>query len=221
MLIRALHHRGMSGLDAMGVLLVAIRTLTDSPGSCLQRRVSRAFFAIRTRENLYWFFTFDGIQPPTLAGANADQQSRFNAAFNDLRARINANKGKNPCADLFGGLKKAEKALKESKFSVGPTIGDAALAQTKGKNITIDPNKGFFNTSGNQEMQVGVNPHDPSFIQMTDTEIASFVLAHELGHRTGKLIPDGPDRDTTGALSILNNGTVRQACFPEMKPYAK
>ncbi|MCU1264807.1 MAG: Rhs family protein-like [Acidobacteria bacterium] len=179
------------------------------------------FFAVHIGDNYYWLIGFQGIQSPTLAGADADQQSRFNDAFNDLEKRIHAKGGKNPCAELFGGLEKAEKALKDSKFSVGPTKIAGAYAETEGKNVTINPNNGFFGTSGNQTIQVGVNPRAPSYIQGTDLEIATLMLAHELGHRTGKLTPDGPGRDPTGALSIMNNGTVRQACFPELKPFAK
>lgn len=150
---------------------------------------------------------------------NADQQNRFNNAFNDLEKRIHANGGKNPCADLFGGAKNADKALKNTNFSVGPTKVDGALAETNGKNVTINPNNGFFDTSGSQTIQVGLNPRADSFIQLTDVEAGSFVLAHELGHRTGGLKPDG--NDPLGVISIFNNGIVHQACFGDVKGHPK
>ena len=157
--------------------------------------------------------------PPTVQNASSDQQGRFNDAFNDLEKRIHANGGKNPCADLFGGVKKADKALKDTKFSIGQTR-EGALAQALGKNVTINPNNGFFRTTGNQTIQVGLNPRGPSLIKLSDVEIGSFVLAHELDHRTGKLINDSGDRDPTGVLSILNNGAVHKACFGDVRAHS-
>ncbi len=67
-------------------------------------------------------------------------------------------------------------------------------------------------------MRVGLNPLGASFIQLSDVEFASFMLAHELGHRTGKLIPDGSDR--SNALSISNNGAVHKACFGDIPAHS-
>ena len=52
------------------------------------------------------------------------------------------------------------------------------------------------------------------FIQLDNIEFAAFTIAHEIGHRSGKLKPDG--HDPLGALSVLNNGTIQRACFPEV-----
>jgi hypothetical protein len=52
---------------------------------------------------------------PNVRGAK--QQNRFDAAWNDLQERLLENNGDNPCAALFGGLKKAQKALSELLFN--------------------------------------------------------------------------------------------------------
>jgi hypothetical protein len=155
--------------------------------------------------------------PSTVRNATQDQQSRFNDAYNEFWKRLHANNGKNPCADLFGGVKNAENALKGTKFSFGPTEGGAS-AVTLGKNVTIDPNGIFMGTSGSQTIQVGFNLRDKqgSYITLNDVQAAAFVLAHETGHRAGKLRSDG--NDPFGFLSVMNNGDVQKACFGDVTP---
>jgi RHS repeat-associated protein len=159
----------------------------------------------------------DPQNPSTVRNATQDQQSRFNDAYNEFWKRLHANNGKNPCADLFGGIKNAEKALKGTKFSFGPTEGGAG-AVTLGKNVTIDPNGIFMGTSGSETIQVGFNLRDKqgSYITLNNVQAAAFVLAHETGHRAGKLRSDG--NDPFGFLSVMNNGDVQKACFGDVTP---
>jgi RHS repeat-associated protein len=150
------------------------------------------------------------------------EDRRLQAAKDELLRRLRANNGDNPCAKLFGGLKNAEKALKGTKFKVGPTVHPDAVAQTQGKTVTINPNNGFFDTSGFQTLTVGLlgtgGRFVPLQITLNNLQFSAFVLLHELGHRTGTLRPDG--NDPFGFLSVFNSGDVQKACFPEAIPVA-
>ena len=119
------------------------------------------------------------------------------------------------CADLFGGIKKAQELLsnKKTNFKFGPTMNPYAAAETQGKNITINPNGAFMDTSRFINFEINARR---DFIRLTNVEAAAFILAHELGHRSGKLNNDG--NDPLGALSVLNNGRIRNACFAEITP---
>ena len=142
-----------------------------------------------------------------------------NKAFDDLWKRFHEKDGKNPCADFFGGIKNAEAAMQglSGNVKVGPTKSAEADAQISGKTITIDPKKKFFDTSGFVNMQAGLDysKNEVYVSAMTNIEAASFILAHELGHKTGKLKPDGDDVDTLGAASVENSGKIWQACFSD------
>jgi hypothetical protein len=159
----------------------------------------------------------DYDSPPKVKNATQAQQDRFNAGYNEFRNRLNANKGKNPCADLFGGIKKAEKTLKGTNFSFGPT--QRGQAELLGKTVTIDPNRMFMGTSGTETIQVGFNLREKrgSYIDLDNVQAAAFILAHEVGHRAGKLPPDG--NDPFGFLSVINNGTLQKACFSDLIPW--
>ena len=154
--------------------------------------------------------------PATVKNATPDQQNRFNDAFNELWKRLHANDGKNSCANLFGGIKNAEKALKNTNFNFGSTKNPGAWAETLGKNITIASDKGFMNTSGSVTFQVGFDlSRAQAFnISLDNVQSAAFILLHELGHRTGTLNPDG--NDPFGFVSVINNGKVRDACFSDI-----
>jgi hypothetical protein len=166
-------------------------------------------------------------KPPTLKNATPEQQSRFTAAFNELWRRLHEKDGKNPCAELFGGITNAEKALRDTHFSVGTLDDPDAGAETKGRNIKIDPNHGFFDTSSSISIQVGVIPKEharinelpyiPVTITLGNVEMAAFYLLHELGHRTDTLPDDGGSG--LGMQSILNNGKIQKACFPEAETH--
>ena len=157
-----------------------------------------------------------GLQqkPPIIKNATSDQQNRFDDAYNEFWKRLHANNGKNSCADLFGGVKNAEKAVRDTKFAFGPTGG--AAAEALGKTVTIDPNGAFMDDSKTQTFQVGFNLREKKgyYLTMTNVEAAAFILAHELGHRTRKLQPDGHDR--FNFLSVTNNGVVQKACFGDL-----
>lgn len=157
-----------------------------------------------------------GPKPPKVKDAKAEEQSRFEAAWNEFWRRLHENNGKNPCADLFGGVKKAEKALKGTKFSI-QSNGQGAIAVTIGKKVSLDPNGMFTDTSGSATIQVAFNlpVHQGSYITLDNVKAAAFVLAHETGHRTGTLQLDG--HDPMGFLSVMNNGNVQKACFSDAK----
>jgi hypothetical protein len=116
---------------------------------------------------------------------------------------------------LFGGVKNAEKALKGTKFSFGPTEGGAA-AEILGKNVTIDPNGLFMGSGGSETIQVGFNLRDKQgyYITLNNVQAAAFVLAHEIAHRAGKLRSDG--NDPFNFLTVMNNGDVQKACFGDV-----
>jgi len=74
-----------------------------------------------------------------------------------------------------------------------------------------------MSTSGSEIIQVGFNLRDQKgfYITLNNVQAAAFVLAHEIGHRAGKLRSDG--NDPFGFLSIMNNGDVQKACFGDVK----
>jgi hypothetical protein len=154
-------------------------------------------------------------KPPTIKNATSEQQSRFNEAYTEFWKRLHADDGKNPCADLFGGVKNAEKALKSINFSFG-RIDDRGSAETSGKNVTIDPNGQFMDNSGSVKVQIGFNLRNKEgyYINLNNVEAAAFVLAHEAAHRSGKLQSDG--NDPFNFLTVINNGKVHEACFSEV-----
>ena len=117
--------------------------------------------------------------------------------------------------DLFGGVKKAEKALKDTNY-LFERIKSGDPAETKGKLITIDPTGLFMTEKDNAKFQVGVNlpAQQAYYVVMNNIEAAAFILAHEIGHRTDTLERDGHDQ--SGFLSVTNSGRVRDACFAEV-----
>ena len=154
-------------------------------------------------------------KPPTVKDATPSQQTRFNDAFSQLWKLLHANAGKNPCADLFGGVKNAEKALKDTGFRFGSTKDPTAWAETLRKNVTIAPDKPFMDNSGSVIFQVGFDlRRGQAFsIGLNNVQAAAFILLHELGYRTGTLDPDG--NDPFGFVTVINNAKVRDACFAD------
>jgi hypothetical protein len=151
---------------------------------------------------------------------NTEQQQRMTDARTDFKKRLEANKGDNPCAKLFGGLKNAEKALnKGANIFVGPAVDPNIGATTTGKNVAINPVGGFFDTSGSRTFQLDFNLRDKTakYVVLGNVEAAAFILAHELGHVTGKLENDGGD--PFGFKSIWNNKKVHDACFSEVPSF--
>lgn len=152
--------------------------------------------------------------PPKVRNATPEQQTRFNDAYNEFWKRLHVNDGKNACADLFGGIKKAEKALKETTYSFEKTeSGDPA--ETKDKKIDIHPNNIFMSSNDTVRFHVGANlpARQVYYVVLNNVEAAAFILAHEIGHRAGTLEPDGHDQSRY--VSVLNNGRVRDACFAD------
>jgi len=192
----------------------------------------------------YSLFAFIQPQnPPTVANATTDQQSRFDAAYKNFLKRLNANKGKNPCAKLFGGVKKAMQVINQTHFAFAPVTDGAA--ETVDTNINIDPGGSFMSVDGkapvstpsfgpspfshpinDTSQELSLNPHlidgRPAYevwyvTPPDDVTAASFILAHEIGHRRGVFGKN--DFDGGDSLAIgLNNEVIRKACFSELKP---
>lgn len=143
--------------------------------------------------------------------AGGTPQQRLEAAFAELDKRIHAKKGENPCAEFFGGLKKAEKALKDLRKNTefGTTQRSDAGAETVGKKVTINSAGPFLDNSGSVRVRVSPNP---IFATFDNIEAAAFFLAHEMGHTTNKL----PDDSQIDDVSYLNNGTIHQKCFADV-----
>jgi RHS repeat-associated protein len=141
------------------------------------------------------------------------EQDRIDAAKKEFMRRLQANNGNNPCAKLFGGVKNAEKALKnvfvgeDKDRNIGATVVE--------KGIDINPVGGFFDTSGSFTIQLGFNLKDNTaeYVVLSNVEAAAFMLAHEAGHVTGKLENDG--NDPFGFKSVMNNKKVHEACFSD------
>ena len=152
---------------------------------------------------------------PKAKNATPEQQTRFNDAYAEFWKRLHAKDGKNQCADLFGGIKKAEKALKDTAYSFA-NIESGDPAVTKDKNITINPTERFMSTNDAAKFHVGLNMHTRQiyYVVMNNIEAAAFILAHEIGHRAGTLEPDGHDQSSF--VSALNSGKVRDACFADI-----
>jgi len=152
---------------------------------------------------------------PKAKNATPEQQTRFNEAYNELWKRLHANNGDNPCAALFGGIKKAEDALKSSTYTFTATkSGDPA--ETKDKRIDIHPNGLFMSKNDAAKFDVGANlrARQAYYVVLSNVDAAAFILAHEIGHRTRTLEPDGHDQ--SNYISALNNGRVRDACFTDI-----
>jgi hypothetical protein len=147
-----------------------------------------------------------------------------------LKERLSANKGDNPCAKLFGGLEKALKALDDSKIEFRSMGGPISLdgvtisqnpavigAITKGKNVTINTDGPFMANNGTLPVmgRPGIVARNVNHYGLDDIGSAAFILAHELGHRTGKLEDDSlKAKDPEGAAE-RNNQRVHDACFKD------
>ena len=153
--------------------------------------------------------------PPKVKNATPEQQTRFNEGYNEFWKRLYVNDGNNPCADLFGGLKKAEDALKSSTYSFTKTRSGSP-AETDGNRIDIHPNGLFMSKNDAAKFDVGANlpARQVYYVTLSNVEAAAFILAHEIGHRTRTLEPDGHDQ--SDFISALNNGKVRDACFSDI-----
>jgi RHS repeat-associated protein len=141
---------------------------------------------------------------------------RLNAALTELKGRLEANGGDNPCAKFFGGLKNAQKKLNELMKShrFGPTEpGAAAEVSPKGV-LTIDPQGPFMDTTNKVDIHVSTKG---AYITLGSIQAAAFFLAHELGHKTNKLINDSTAYSGSLAkqMSWANSGMIRDNCFSE------
>lgn len=162
-------------------------------------------------------------------------QDRFTEARNILLERLN----KPDCAKVFGGLPKALKALNESKFKFkalggpikagGSQLYRADSATTKGQTITINTQGKFYMENLSLPFTNSAGRTDPGVLDLSefsygtpgehvnigvDVVAAAFILAHELGHRTGiygKDDKDGGKPDRTAR----NNKKIYDACFKD------
>ena len=159
-------------------------------------------------------------------------QSSFNDAFNDLWTRLHANGGNNPCAEAFGGIKKAEEALRKTNFSIDATLRSDVNAQTDGSKILLNPSsdRALMTAPGSsytfylvKVIGTGKTPEGhnvtrfaTSSLTLSNVTAGSFVLAHELGHRRKIYGPRQNDADFVSAG--INNARIWEACFKETTP---
>lgn len=130
---------------------------------------------------------------------------------------MSANNGDNDCAKLFGGIKKAEEALKATKFSVGDMPNPLTVAETTGKNVRLNANGPFFYADAPITFPAGINifTKQVGAITLDNVQFAALSILHELGHRVDILLPDRVDPD--GTRTTWNNGVVKAACFSDIK----
>jgi hypothetical protein len=170
-----------------------------------------AIWNFEGKDNFAWdFFYFN----------TPEQNNRLNAALAEVKRRLNQNNGKNPCAEFFGGLDKASKALDETKFRFGKVSLDRA-AQTIGNTVKINPTGEITDKSGSVSLPVGftLGPNPTvSSITLGNVEAAAFLLLHELGHRTKRY---GSNDNDAGPAGVLNNGLIQEACFNEVTPVVR
>jgi hypothetical protein len=161
---------------------------------------------------------------------NPAQGARLADAKIELKNRLQANNGDNPCARLFGGVTNALKKLDESIITFrsmgGPISRDGITLEqdppltdaiTLKRSIAINSDGRFMAIDGAIPLmgRPGMAVAGVNYYRLGDIESAAFILAHELGHRTGKLENDGnDDKDQMGAEG-RNNERVRKACFKD------
>ena len=166
---------------------------------------------------------------PDLAGVQqTPQDKRLADAKEDLRGRLEANKGDNSCAKLFGGLKNALKKLDESEIGFRSMGGPMSLdghtispnpplreAVTIDKKITINSDGPFMANNGTLPVmgRPGMVVKNVNYYGLDDIGSAALILAHELGHRTGKLEDDSDNAKDPAGASDRNNQRVYEACF--------
>jgi hypothetical protein len=154
------------------------------------------------------------------------------AGIRELKKRIHERPD---CAKLFGGEKKALKDFDKIKFSFG-TLSNNAVAETVGKNVTIDPSRytedGAILAISQDIRDSNVGGHKSTTwkqmtISISGTTFAAFVLFHEFGHVSKvyekRFDNDGGVGNTFGFYleQGANNEKIRAACFSELKPIAQ
>jgi hypothetical protein len=163
---------------------------------------------------------------PGIVGATPEQQQIITDALNDLIDRIKQNKGKNPCADLYGGMNKALNALKKSRISVddlGPvqlipsnppiTTNDQSM-ETVGKTITVNSNV-MFAPGGMVKLEDYFSHKPLPSINIPASTVLDFSLGfgHELGHLTNAKGFTQDDGQISGqAENDQNTELVKKAC---------
>ncbi len=146
------------------------------------------------------------------------------SGIDELRKRINERES---CAKIFGGKKKALKALDQLNFSFGALV--RGIMEIKGNNVTVDQNQ--FNDAG-QPLPLALNirkstvqgypstRYDPMELILTGKEFAAFAVGHELGHKR-KIYGEYNNDGSSGVSNLeggANNEKIRAACFHEFAP---
>jgi YD repeat-containing protein len=191
-------------------------------------------FTVTTQTPIYdsssWSFSLiAGLQQPQGNPQRTAQQLRDDG-INELKKRLHERP---ECAKLFGGEKKALKALDKIQFSFAH-LGNSAIAQTIGKSITIDPAEfteegGMVYISQNiRNVKNAYGGYTTSWTEMmltlSGTTFAAFGLFHEFGH-VSKIYDKEYDNDgnigNTFGFHLeqgANNEKIRMACFGELQP---
>lgn len=155
--------------------------------------------------------------PQTTIPKNPEEQDLWKAGIDELRNRIEERE---QCAELFGGKKKALKALDnlKPKFIDLPS---PAIAVISGNTVKLDPTR--F-TSAGIPLKVAkftglLDGHHEVYstrlLNLTGAKFAAFVVGHEFGHKM-KSYHKKNDKDGFDDTKVaLNNEQLRSACFNE------
>ena len=172
-------------------------------------------------------------KPPTIPTASFEEHARFDAAYEDAVDRLTKRK---ECAAVFGGLRNAFKALRETVWRFGdlgkPKMGFLGWeaptgARVDGNNVTINQYgqfmvqggglwfpgmKGFVVKADHFAIRTGKNSYNTVQIR-GNAQVASFMLLHELGHRAGVFGPDSVGGVGQEAENLRLQGTVNQKVY--------
>ena len=195
-------------------------TTSTSPGSGAGRTCTRELVGY-TEGTMASGMNLIPLQPQN------SQDARLADAQAELRRLLQANDGNNPCAKFFGGLKNALEKLDKSNIGFrsmggpisldGLTVAPLTLrdAVTNGKNITINSDGRFMANNGTLPImgRPGMVANNVNYYDLNDIGSAAFILAHELGHRAGKLENDSVKAKDPEGATARNNTRVYEACF--------
>ncbi len=167
---------------------------------------------------------------------NPAERARFGAAFNDMLKRLETP----ACAKALGGLNTVFDRIGQTTFSFG-NLGRAVMvqglggveptgAQTEGTNVTINSYGAFMGVNSKildfvnkatvhlGKVAASGNPSGTKPVVGGDIALASFILTHEVGHRTGVFGADvivystGWVDPASVNLQMANNDKIYDAC---------
>ena len=150
--------------------------------------------------------------------ATPDEKKIFEEAEAEVTKLFGTKENPSDCAKLFGGYEKAVKLLKDTKFVPKVLDRKDAIAERKGKTVSINTGSasGFFSNSP-QSTLIFRN----GFAALSGLQLRVFVILHELGHVGdiyGESNNDGGGSELENVINQgKNNDKIKTACFPDLK----